>query len=271
MIKVFLSVILAGSFSVANDSVSWNLPMCPNGVGALDCSFSQKLTICSQSKYNALAGSIMGEAPSCDAVSYHQFSRDEAINVLGSNQVTYVTQGEAKIRTNPKEGDYFATHSLMDCVGISIWTPSATLFSHMDIQNIVNGKLGRLLDRVKDVSSARVTLVSVFKSQVLSSVLGAFRNRGYRNISLDVENGVMLFFPDHTEKIYAVESLGLTLKQVRDVSLAQLETMIKVPSVSIRGFIVNAKTGQAYTFVSREMRENDHQIIYGASQIKLGQ
>lgn len=245
--------------------------MCPEGVGALDCRFRQKLTICSQSRYDALVGSIMSDAPSCKVVSYHQLSRDEAIHVLGSNQITYVPQGQAKIRTNPKEGDYFATHSLMDCVGISIWTPSATLFSHMDIQNIANGKLTRLLDRVNDVSSARVTLVSAFKSSVLSSVLEAFKNRGYQNISLDVDNGVMLFFPDHTEKIYAAESFGLTFNQVQGVSLAQLEAMIAIPPVSIRGFLVNAKTGQALTLVSREMRETDHKIIYQASQSKLHQ
>ncbi|MBX3487013.1 MAG: hypothetical protein KF798_03820 [Candidatus Paracaedibacteraceae bacterium] len=270
MIKFLCSVLFMIDGVTAQDSFQWTLPSCPEGVGMIETRVRQDLVICSQARYDDAVRFVGMEDLPQKQVGYKQLSLPETITLFQSGEINFVAQGDAKILNNPKAGQYFATHSLMDCVGVSIWTPKITYFSHMDLENIKSGKLGRLLDRV-DITqrgTATVSLVSAYKSGVLSNVLSALDSRGFQDIRLDVEESVLLFFHDHTEKLYPVSAFGGDLSKLEGKKLADLEKMEQVGSVAVRSLIIDAQTGQALRFCNRDQRAKDHHILYQFQQSK---
>lgn len=272
--KFFLSLLFVGAVA-AQDHIRWTLPSSSSDVGAIDTQCRQDLIICSQERYV----DFLKEA-GCDSlpekkVDYQQLSPMEAAVIFQSADITFVKQGEAKIRSKPQATHYFATHSLIDCVGISIWTPTATYFSHMDIVSIVNGKLGRLLDRVdcSQRQEAKVTLVSAYKTRVLSETLKALQERNYRDISLDIEDAVMLFDSRDSElcsseKICPVSAFGDDLSKLRNKTVDKLQRLQKDGYFGVKSLFVHAQTGQILTLSPVDKRGKDHYILYEIQKLK---
>ncbi len=268
MIKFLCSVLFVIESAAAQDYLQWTLPSCPEGIGAIETRIRQDLVICSQSRYDDAVRFVEMESFPQKQVGYKQLSLLEGAALLQSGEINFVEQGDAKILKNPKAGQYFATHSLMDCVGVSIWTPKTTYFSHMDLENLVSGKMGRLLDRV-DITqrgTANVSLVSAYKSVVLSKVLSALDSKGFKDIHLDVEESVMLFCHDHTEKLYPVSAFGGDLSKLEGKKLADVEKMEQAGLTSVRSLIVDAQTGQVLRFYDRDKRAREHHILYQFQQ-----
>ena len=270
----FLSLLFVGSLA-AQDQICWTLPSSSSDVGAIDTQCRQDLIICSQERYAEVLKHIGCDNLPEKKVDYQQLSPMEAAMIFQSADITFVAQGEAKIRSKPQAMHYFATHSLIDCVGISIWTPTATYFSHMDFVSFVNGKLGRLLDRVDSSQreKAKVTLVSAYKTQVLSEILKVLQEQNYQDISLDVEDAVMLFDSIDSgllssKKICPVSAFGDDLSKLQNKTVGELQGFQKDGYFGVKSLFVHAQTGAILIISPVDKRGKDHYILYKVQKLK---
>ncbi len=264
MIKSLFFTLIVLSQCLSMDYLTWQLPVCPSGLGDIDCRFRQNLVIASRDYYDQMLNKVGCDNLDFPAPNYTQLEVLEAVGVLSSKGIILVKQGEAKILRNPKSGQYLATHSLMDCVGVSIFTPEAIYFTHMDLHNLDQGKFGRLLDRVPQEKrkDAPVTLVTSFKSVVLSGIFLELKSKGFGSVSLDVEEGVIDFHPGYSNKIYSAEMFSVDLKTIKGRDLSYVEQHTLPTAETIRSLIVETISGNPIAFFERQLRGKEHTTLF---------
>lgn len=272
--KRYYFVLLALLASPQASEFSWSLPPADGqtlGLAGMALS-SQQMVICSDEAYHQRLVSLSPLAPEIIRLEkplyikvggndYHLLAH------LVSEGCIRVSQGTAQIKHKPQDNDYFVTHSLMDCVAIAIHTSKAAYFSHMDLENIVSGKLERLLDRVPSEirAKAKVTLVSSHYSVVLTNIYQALKSRGFKTIHADIEECILTWTSSLKEarKYLKASSLGVNLKSIASLTLDQLfekcdQTKVTAP----RSLIMHAKTGTFYTLMDWPQRHKETSILY---------
>ena len=264
MIKSLFFTLIVLSQCLSMDYLTWQLPACPGGLGDIDCRFRQNLVIASRNCYDHMIKKVRCDNLDFPAPNYTQLDNLEIADILISKGITLVKQGEAKILKNPKPGQYLATHSLMDCVAVSIFTPEAIYFTHMDLSNLDQGKFSRLLDRIPQEKrkNAPVTLVTSFKSIVLSGVLGELKLKGFDSVSLDVEEGVIDFYPGYSNKIYPAEMFSASLTDLKGRDLSYVGQHTRPTAETIRSLIVEAVSGKPIAFFERQLRGREHTLLF---------
>ncbi|MBW8309247.1 MAG: hypothetical protein K0M45_06380 [Candidatus Paracaedibacteraceae bacterium] len=252
--------------------ISWELPGIPSTYSvAGKAPLHQRLAVCSDDRYAQKmkeVGLKEEEILSLAKPTYvHLMDADLDAFRDAFSHCTVVPQGIAKINKGADIKDYFLMHSLFDCVGIIIYTAAATYASHMDIVNIDNGKLNRLLESVPaDVRpSAQVTLVSSHYSVVLKNVLERLKNKGFQTIKADIEACVFVHRQGYqnTSKYIKASSFGKKVKDFKGLSLDKIDGLANLSAiVAPRSLIINAKTGILYTLVAYEERDKETSILF---------
>lgn len=229
-----------------------------------------KLVICSDETYSSKLNQIRlnpQDLKNLEKPKYTQISYENAIS--GILNWIFVPQGNAKILKNPMSdpgNPVFATYSLAECVGICIFTPQATLFTHMDFKNIGNGKLERLISLVPQDqrSQSNVILVSSFHSMVFSAAYRFLKLSGFSRIAADIEPAVAIHAIDWTSTRYIKAStLGTSLSSIKGATIEDIFQNSKNPNPFVvpRSLIVNAKTRELYTLNSIPNRDLDNKML----------
>ncbi len=276
--RVLMAILLMFSTAKTKE-VFWDLPSTsPTSIkAAVDLRSNQRLFVCSDDRYNEKLKEI-GFDPHEIALlpkpTFTQLKEAELtafLNVL-STTCTLIPQGMAKINNKPTVNSYFITHSIIDCVGIAIHTPQATYFSHMDMENLINGKLERLLERIPHERrpSAQVTLISSHYSVILRDVFKTLKTKNFKTIQADIEPCIMVFSSDlkNISKYTKASSYGQKVEDFEALNLAQLANHINQSDVvAPRSLIMDAKTGAFYTLTSYEERYKETTMLFKFEQL----
>ncbi|AIK96840.1 hypothetical protein [Candidatus Odyssella acanthamoebae] len=271
-LQTLFFIIFAAIPMVKAKEISWELPAIPSTYSvAGEAPLHQRLAVCSDDRYAQKmkeVGVNEEEILSLPKPTYVLLREADLHAFMETfSTCTVVSQGIAKINKGANIKDYFLIHSLFDCVGITIYTPTATYASHIDIVNIDKGKLNRLLDRVPANfrQSAQVTLVSSHYSIVLKNVWESLKNKGFQTIQADIESCVFIHREGYqnTYKYIKASSFGKKVKDFKGVSLDKIDALDNLSAVvAPRSLIINAKTGILYTVVGHEERHQETSILF---------
>lgn len=237
-----------------------------------------KIAVCSDKSFDAylkdtgLTEEEIADVKSLPPLSYtNLLLKDNDEPSFDSSNWILTYEGEAIALDNPQEKQVIGTWDLIYCVGVAILAPQQTLFAHMSFKDVIlNNKIASFLQLIPETDrlNSRTFLVSGFYSMIFSTIYKSLRAAGFTNIFADIEPLVLIGDPKGENKAFVKGSaLGVDLPSLKRKDAKQLKRVIKFIQLShtviqARNLIVNANTGELYSFRPRSERYLDQGILY---------
>lgn len=189
---------------------------------------------------------------------------------FGLTNWVWVDQGKASFKVKAPSKLIAVTHSISDCVGITITHPNNRIaISHMDILAYEDGLLGRLLEKFpNDIrKDCKVTLVSSFCTELLSGVYKTFIRSGFDRSKFTADIEPMFF--DVKGKIGRQENRYMSeltwnkpLCDIRQLSRKEILSVTDEKLVMPKAILINLSTNQLYSFNKNgDNGYNDNRIL----------